>query len=42
MAAECHVWTTPALQEESEISAKRSGAVMYSVRMQPFWLLALM
>ena len=26
----CHVWTAPALQEESDISAKRSGAVMYS------------
>jgi len=26
----CHVWTTPALQEESAISAKRSGAAMYS------------
>jgi hypothetical protein len=25
-----HVWTAPAVQEESDISAKRSGAVMYS------------
>src|ERR1700683_5492329 len=25
-----HVWTVPAVQEESEHSAKRSGAVMYS------------
>jgi hypothetical protein len=24
-----HVWTAPALQEESDFSAKRSGAVMY-------------
>ena len=27
---ECHVWTAPALQEESDISAKGSGAAMYS------------
>jgi hypothetical protein len=25
-----HVWTVPAVQVESDISAKRSGAVMYS------------
>ena len=25
----CHVWTAPAVQEESDISAKRSGAAMY-------------
>ena len=25
-----HVWTAPAVQEESDISAKRSGAAMYS------------
>ena len=25
-----HVWTAPAVQEESGLSAKRSGAVMYS------------
>jgi hypothetical protein len=25
-----HVWTAPAVQEESGFSAKRSGAVMYS------------
>ena len=25
-----HVWTVPAVQEESDYSAKRSGAVMYS------------
>jgi hypothetical protein len=24
-----HVWTVPALQEESDFSAKRSGAAMY-------------
>ena len=24
-----HVWTAPAVQEESDVSAKRSGAVMY-------------
>jgi hypothetical protein len=24
-----HVWTAPAVQEESDISAKRSGAAMY-------------
>lgn len=24
-----HVWTAPAVQEESEVSAKRSGAAMY-------------
>jgi hypothetical protein len=29
MPAMCHVWTAPALQEESDISAKRSGAAMY-------------
>jgi hypothetical protein len=25
----CHVWTAPAVQEESDVSAKRSGAAMY-------------
>ena len=25
-----HVWTVPAVQEESDYSAKRSGAVMYA------------
>ena len=25
-----HVWTAPAVQEESDISAKRSGAAMYT------------
>ena len=24
-----HVWTVPAVQEESDVSAKRSGAAMY-------------
>jgi hypothetical protein len=24
-----HLWTAPAVQEESDFSAKRSGAVMY-------------
>jgi hypothetical protein len=24
-----HVWTAPAVQEESDFSAKRSGAAMY-------------
>jgi hypothetical protein len=52
MSAESgHVWTVPAVQEESDVSAKRSGAAMYtayfrsedaSVAMQPQWLLALM
>jgi hypothetical protein len=28
--ASCHVWTAPALQEESDILAKGSGAAMYS------------
>ena len=28
-AEKCHVWTAPAVQEESDISAKRSGAAMY-------------
>ena len=46
-----HVWTAPAVQEESDVSAKRSGAAMYpacfrleiaSVAMQPQWPLALM
>ena len=46
-----HVWTVPAVQEESDFSAKRSGAAMYTaycrledylVAMQPQWLLALM
>jgi hypothetical protein len=41
----------PAVQEESDLSAKRSGAAMYAacfsrkacpVAMQPLWLLALM
>jgi hypothetical protein len=30
IAATGHVWTVPAVQEESDYSAKRSGAVMYS------------
>ena len=30
MAQMGHVWTAPAVQEESDLSAKRSGAVMYS------------
>ena len=25
-----HVWTAPAVQEESDLSAKRSGAAMYA------------
>ena len=25
-----HVWTVPAVQEESDVSAKRSGAAMYT------------
>jgi len=29
MSQRCHVWTAPAVQEESDVSAKRSGAVMY-------------
>src|SRR5438132_11365807 len=29
MTVEGHVWTAPAVQEESDVSAKRSGAVMY-------------
>jgi hypothetical protein len=46
-----HVWTVPAAQEESDLSAKRSGAAMYAacfsrrglpVAMQPLRLLALM
>ncbi len=46
-----HVWTAPALQEESDLSAKRSGAAMYTacfrveacpVAMRPQWPLALM
>ena len=27
--AKGHVWTAPAVQEESDLSAKRSGAAMY-------------
>ena len=50
-AAKGHVWTAPAVQEEFDVSAKRSGAAMYpacfawriaSVTMQPQWPLALM
>jgi len=46
-----HVWTAPAVQEESDFSAKRSGAAMYPAcfrledclrAMQPLWPLALM
>jgi hypothetical protein len=46
-----HVWTAPAVQEGSDVSAKRSGAAMYpaccrwrvaSFAMQPLWPLALM
>jgi len=29
MSQTCHVWTAPAVQEESDGSAKRSGAAMY-------------
>ena len=29
LVAEGHVWTAPAVQEESDLSAKRSGAAMY-------------
>src|SRR6266446_615650 len=29
MSQKCHVWTAPAMQEESDVSAKRSGAAMY-------------
>jgi hypothetical protein len=28
-AESAHIWTAPAVQEESDISAKRSGAAMY-------------
>jgi len=30
MSAQGHVWTAPAVQEESDYRAKRSGAVMYA------------
>jgi hypothetical protein len=30
-----HVWTVAAVQEESDYSAKRSGAVMYSAYFSP-------
>ena len=30
MSALGHVWTVPAVQEESDFSAKRSGAAMYT------------
>jgi hypothetical protein len=26
---QCHVWAAPAMQEESDVSANRSGAAMY-------------
>jgi hypothetical protein len=29
LVAVCHVWTAPAVQEESDVLAKRSGAAMY-------------
>jgi hypothetical protein len=29
LVAMCHVWTAPAVQEESDVLAKRSGAAMY-------------
>jgi hypothetical protein len=29
MSQKCHVWTAPAMQEESDVSARRSGAAMY-------------
>jgi hypothetical protein len=39
----CHVWTAPAVQEESAGSAMGSGAVMYSaLLLQPLWPLAMM
>jgi hypothetical protein len=46
-----HVWTVPAVQEESDFSAKRSGAAMYTAycRLEDYlgrdaatWPLALM
>ena len=46
-----HVWTVPAVQEESDVSAKRSGAAMYTAycRLEDYlgrdaatWPLALM
>ena len=30
-----HVWTAPAVQEESDVSAKRSGAAMYPAYFRP-------
>ena len=30
MVEKGHVWTAPAVQEESDLSAKRSGAAMYA------------
>ena len=30
LVAKGHVWTAPAVQEESDLSAKRSGAAMYA------------
>jgi hypothetical protein len=30
MSQSGHVWTVPAVQEESDVSAKRSGAAMYT------------
>ena len=30
MSEKGHVWTAPVVQEESDLSAKRSGAAMYA------------
>jgi hypothetical protein len=38
----CHVWTAPAMQEESDVSAKVGCGHVFGLLLQPLWPLAMM
>jgi hypothetical protein len=42
MAPECHVWTAPAMQEESDVSANVGCGHVFGLLLQPLWPLAMM
>ena len=42
MITVCHVWTAPAMQEESDVSANVGCGHVFGLLLQPFWPLAMM
>ena len=38
----CHVWTAPAMQEESDVSANVGCGHVFGLLLQPLWPLAMM